>query len=456
MSNVSQATKRLKSLRIKSEFSRANRAATRSGQDAGRTPEPPKGGQGSKPKATKGNSHRRENTEKLHQLIAVGSQRRSPVSGQVRSLATLMKSAANKSLKHSSFVANVKSFNKRYEQGATPYKAHVEHEGLPVVSSIAHDKSRLSTEVSTRAVMTEYGPGVEFSGEEYLFSAATSSNDYAMGNTIVSFPLNPRVLTTPRLQLFSQLYTRFIFKEAELIYEHSAGAQNNGSLCMFGVYDPSVNPCCTPGDSLIGYATNRHAAQTGVFEDVKVRMDDTHFKDMLFLQADDDLRWTMQGILYCISVGTIPANLEMGQFKLRYKCIMANDDLDEETPTTTRTYAGTMLTNGPGVIGTEITFQNTGAWPAGKYWCTLRAAPSANFSLWRDADNQQQANAVQLYPVVKGMGFFILIPASGGIKAYHSPDLFSENGQNNGKGLVWSSTTPAGISLSCAIYRLSD
>lgn len=455
MSNVSQATKRLKSLRIASEASRAHRAATRSGQNAGRTPEPPQGSEGSKPQSSKGNRKRRENTEKLHQLISAGSQRRSPAGGKVRALATLMKTASNKSLTHIQFAQNVKSFRKRLADGALPYKAHVEHEGLPVVTSIAHDKSRLSTEVSTRSVMTEYGPGVEFSGEEYLFSAATGAYTYGQGNTIVAFPLNPRVLTTPRLQLFSQLYTRFIFKDAELIYEHSAGAQNNGSICMFGVYDPTVNPCCTPGDGLIGYATNRHAAQSGVFEDVKVVMDDKHFKDMLFLQADDDLRWTMQGILYCISVGTIGGGLEMGQFKLRYKCIMANDDLDEEQPTLTRSYSGNLGTKGVGVVGAEVLLGNANAWPAGKYWVTVRNDPSAVFSVWRDRDSYEQNNVVQRYPFQKGMGFFMLLTATDA-KIYHSPDLFAENGLGNGKGMCHGDTPANGTLFNVQAYKLSD
>lgn len=453
MSNVSEITKSLRSLRIKSEANRAARAATGNRQNAGRVAPPPPGGRVSPAKAKEKDPIRRIVSEERSVNTVARLGRANTVRGGIGKVATRLTGPVLVNNVNTTIRARTREIT---EKNLLPYRNEMEPHDIPVVTSVAHRRSDKPLPITMEATMTEYGPGVIMRGEEYLSSASTSSNTYTPGNAIVGFPINPRVLTTPRLRSMARLYTRFIFKRLELIYEHTAGAQNNGSIQMFGVYDPTTNPCMKPGDALKGYAYNRGASTTGVFEDQKLVMDDKHFKDLLFLQPDDDLRWSMQGIIYVTTAGTIATSLEMGDFKIVYEVVLANDDLDEDEVYETRSYSGALtVPTGGWTAGGIVTFNNNMSLPAGAYWVTARADPTTAFSVWKDLNAYQTNETNELYQVAKGSGFYLLVPNSGSGVAYANPDLFGEEGIVNDKHMVSNAVVAAGVSTACQLLRLS-
>lgn len=452
MSNVSEITKGLRSLRIKSESNRAARAATGGGQNA-RGVDPASSRSGVSPSKVKEKDPIRRVVNQERSVFPVARPgRTNPVRGSPSQVATKLKpmlvSTVNNTIKTRA--------RQRAELNTLPYKNNAEEKDLPVVTSVAHRKSDKPLPITMEATMTEYGPGIIMRGEEYLSAASTASVTYTPGNAMVGFPLNPRVLITPRLRSMARLYTRFIFKKIELCYEHVAGTQNNGSIQLFGVYDPTTNPCMRPGEALKSYAYNRGASTTGIFEDQKLVMDDRHFKDLLFLQPDDDLRWSMQGIVYVTTGGTIATNLEMGDFKIIYEVVLANDDLDEDELFETRSYSGSLVVpSGGWTAGGQVTYTNTMSLPAGAYWVTARADPTTAYNVWKDLNSYQTNETNERYAMAKGSGFYLLVPNSGNAIAYANPDLFGEEGLVNNKHMVSDAIIPATVSLSVQVLRLS-
>lgn len=278
------------------------------------------------------------------------------------------------------------------------------------------------------AVMTKYGPGVKMRGKEFLSVISTDSLALAGGNAILAIPINPRLLQLPRLSIISKLYTRFLFNKFSLHYTKSAGTQNNGSLQIFGVYDPTINPCSRPGETLIAYAAQRGSTDLALYQDAVLTMDDSHFQDLLFLSPDDDLRWTMQGVVFVIASGAIAANLEAGKIMLEYEITLCNDDLDLTADVIQRNYRAvtTTFATTP-AAGTSWQATTGVAIPDGKYFCSFISPPTVAMNVYADNDSYLQANTNKLFSIQKGSGFYCTITGGQTARFMLAPDLFSEN-----------------------------
>lgn len=330
-----------------------------------------------------------------------------------------------------------------------------EPEGLPVAYGTKAHLLDPKTEDSLEAIMTPYGPGVKMRGKEFLSVISSDANPWSGGNAIIALPLNPRLLELPRLSIMSQLYTRFLFNKFNLHYTKSAGTQNNGSLQIFGVYDPTINPCVRPGETLIAYAAQRGSTDLSLYQDAILTMDDSHFKDLLFLQPDDDLRWTMQGVVFVIASGSIVAGLEAGKIMLEYEVTLCNDDLDQNANIMTRNYRNTNLTFATTpAAGNRVS--GTTSVPNGKYFVSFRTNPSVAFSVYKDLDSYNQNDATKVYSVIQGFGCYAVV-AAGAFRLMYGPDLYAEDSSVTtfNKLLITAGYTGTPIAA-VDMYRYSD
>lgn len=331
-----------------------------------------------------------------------------------------------------------------------------EPESMPVAYGV---KSNLLNPVGDdrlEAVMTQYGPGVKMRGKEFLTVISSQNLSMAGGNVICAFPINPRLLQLPRLTIMSQLYTRFLFNKFNLHYHKSAGTQNNGSLQIFGVYDPTLNPCMRPGETLIAYAAQRGSTDLALYQDAVLTMDDSHFKDLLFLAPDDDLRWTMQGVVFVIASGAIVADLEAGKIMLEYEITLCNDDLDQASNIVQRNYRSYVLTFNARTTGTPLS-GTVGGVPNGKYFVAFRSAPSAAVAVYQNMDARTQADPTRLFDLQKGSGCYATV-TGGTVRFMYAPDLYSEDSSlSTFNKLFVSNASDAAVST-CTIdfYRYSD
>lgn len=373
---VTIKAKQLEKLRIASERRRAARAATPNRSDEARTKSSSQGSGGSSPKVKAEDRTRREVSKENDLNHAAGRSGGNSPSGLVRQMATkLVKIEPSQVLRN-----KIASHEYKAMDGSHPYKLeeHGQHgESIPVIVSKPENGLNSHMKTTMEAVMTPYGPGVKIRGREYMNTIATDSRTYEAGQGIVAFPLNPRLLNVPRLATLSKLYTRFIFNRFDLHYAHSAGTFNNGSLEIFGVYDPTINPLVRPGETLISYATERWCKDFNISQDTVLNMNDSNFKDLLFLEADDDLRWTMQGIAYCIAAGSIAANIECGKLILDYEITLANDDLEDEELLIQRSYRGLTMNfrNETDAVASLGRISSANAIPRGKYLVVFRTTP---------------------------------------------------------------------------------
>jgi hypothetical protein len=445
---MNDITSKIQNLRLNSEQNRQSRASARTGQNAARAQSPAQGSGGS-PKATAAPDPKGGKQSKAKpKQSASGHVRRDSSGGPLRSLA--------KKLNLSDALKN-KTFSLHYaEKHEHPYDR--EPEEMPVAYGTPAKLTSGHSDVHMEPVQTPYGPGVKMRGREFLSVVSSGAQTYDSGSAIIALPLNPRILMLPRMSIMAKLFTRFIFNKFTLCYNKSAGTQNNGSLQMFGVYDPTINPTVRPGETLIAYAAQRGATDLSLYQDAYLQMDDSHFKDLLFLEPDDDLRWTMQGVVFVTASGAIASSLECGKVMLEYEVTFANDDLEDEGLLTARNFRDITATIAITTDGARSEWSlPVGAVPNGKYFITFRTAPTNPVTLWKDVDASITGNLVQKFTTQKGFGCYAIV-ASNLMRLCYGPDLFAEDASSPSftKLMFNGNAITAGTNMKVDFYRYTD
>lgn len=211
----------------------------------------------------------------------------------------------------------------------SPFIEQFEEAGPPLAPSVK-DESRSSNrhnDFAMSLVQTPYGPGVEVSGTELLTVLTSSSTAPTRGSVLFGLPISPSVIPDARLQQLANLYTRYIFTEFRVSYRPTANATVSGSILMFGDYDPSQNPSVYTGDGNLRYAYVHNVSESSVWEPQSMKVDDRYYKDLLYLDANEELRWCIQGNFWALAAGNLPANTEFGKLFLDYKVVMAIPDM---------------------------------------------------------------------------------------------------------------------------------
>lgn len=438
---------KIQNLRIESANNRQSRVAARAGQNAPRVSNAPQGSGGgaqAPPQANPKGGKQPKAKPNVASSRPVGG---GAVGGPLRSLA--------KKLKLSDAIKNIHASNSYAEKHEHPYDREP-HE-MPVAYGQPAKLTSAITEEHLEPVQTPYGPGVKMRGREFLSVITTGPQTMSAGSSILALPLNPRVLALPRLSIMSKLYTRFIFNKFCLNYCKSAGTQNNGSLQIFGVYDPTVDPTVRPGETLIAYAAQRGATDLSLYQDAYLTMDDSHFKDLLFLEPDDDLRWTMQGVVFVIASGAIAANLECGKIMLDYEVTFCNDDLEDDQVLAQRNFRNITATIAITSAGGRSEWSISGSPPSGKYYVAVRTNPTNGVTAYRDVDASNLANSAQLYTIAAGFGCYGVV-VGGVLRLLYAPDLYDEDSTaaNYTKLMVNGAAITPGTTMVVDLYKYTE
>jgi hypothetical protein len=444
--DLKQVTRQLEALRVGSEGRRANRVAAPNRQDAPRTNNITERGTGGTTKVTKATPKRVEQLKGDNILTSFGSWGRDTSS---RSFPTLVTKLTSPKYETKMFAKNSRLSIERRNNGEHPYNK--EPEEIPVAVGLKAHSANTEMNHSLATVMTPYGPGVCITGREYMGTVVTDANTFNAGNGMLAFPLNPRALYTSRLEQFAGLYTRFIFKKFRLSYIGMPGTQNPGSIQIFGCYDPEISVGFKAGDPMVGFAENAHCADAKLWDTTSMVMTDEHMKDMLFITADEDLRWTCQGIAYLTSGGTIPVNLELAKVVLDYEVILSSDIVDIDNILPTRNFTTTL---GWGAVGTLSNFTFSSSAPAlapGNYMVTFRTEPSSTLDLYMDFNSSQMGNNDERTILRKGFIGYITVTVSGTIQLLAKPDFWGST-QATQLSMVPAVATVAGT-VQCNVYK---
>lgn len=350
------------------------------------------------------------------------------------------------------FNENAKLSRAAMENGGHPYNK--EPESIPVAVGLRAHNTNTEMSHTLATTMTPYGPGIQIRGREYLKTLITDTNTYTAGNGMLAIPLNPRVLYTSRLQLLSKLYTRFIFKEFNIVWAGMPGTQTNGTAQLFGVYDPDVAVGFKPGDPLVGFAENSKCADVKLWDSVKLNMNDSHYKDMLYIDAGEDIRWSMQGVAYITSGGTIPATTELAKAIVEYDIVLASDMVDVDEVLPQRGYS-TVISYPNIIIGT--TFAATSSAPAllpGRYVCMFRGPPSSNCDVYMNSQAYALGTNAERTVLAKGQICWITVQASGVITFYAKPTIWNDIAGQSAP-LVAAAAIVAGT-IAVDVYKFAD
>jgi hypothetical protein len=298
--------------------------------------------------------------------------------------------------------------------------------GPPVVSSVKHETgARKAFQHTQSSIMTKYGPGIRLTGSEYLTSLVVPVNGPGRGGCLYTIPINPFVITDARLQLSSEMYTRFIFKKFRVTYEPTAGTQNNGSIMLFGDYDPKQNASLAGGDNSLRYAFTHNCREASIWEEQSVTITDGPYDEMLYIDPTQEVRWCFQGNFWCLLAGSTSnaAILEMGKFILDYEIDFAVPDyggplLIQNSSFGTNLTIATSAANAPlhitgltnGTLNLVI-LQSVGA----------ALAPQSP-QLYKDSDDQQLA--VNVFNLVPGQAFYVYTTTGGTSYAFVDPSIW--------------------------------
>lgn len=298
------------------------------------------------------------------------------------------------------------------------------------------------------AVQTKYGPGIRYSGTEFLTSVSTSStagSNPAPGELLYSMPISPHTIPDTRLSLASQMYTRYIFKKLKFYYLPTAPSTTAGSVLMFCDYDPSQNPLVTGvGDGVLRYSFAHKASESSVWQRQACEITDNVYADMLYNDPDAELRWSVQGCFWLISTGTLPVNTELGKIVLEYEIDFACADYRGSinvTPVTRTTFTFNTKAVANAVDGTF-----GAAPPPGVYFMRFENFTTGG-SVTVNANYNAYAQGAPTFPLQKGAGVFVIqqVAAQSAILLL-TPDFYGEQNLQN-SALVAASAIGAGAQV---------
>lgn len=315
--------------------------------------------------------------------------------------------------------------------------ASEEHEVQPPVATASSITRLPSAPPRTeQAVSTKYGPGIRYSGREFITAVTTGATATSRGQVLFSVPISPSIIPDTRLQLAASQYTRYIFKRARFYYVGSAPATTAGSVMMYGDYDPTQNPSSTPGDSTLRYAYTHDACEASVWEKSDCTVTDQVYADMLYTDPDEELRFCVQGCLWVISTGAIAANTECGKIILDYEIEFSVPDY-RGAIVTPASFADVTMTLTAASIGTTIapTFSATPA--QGVYFLRLNTAPSQTAQYYTSPNAYLQGAAK--VTLGAGSGLWLLVDGSGNAKLLWTPDFYS-SALSSSVGMVTANT----------------
>lgn len=277
------------------------------------------------------------------------------------------------------------------------------------------------------AITTKYGPGVRYSGTEYLTAFNTSLITAAQpsrGELLYAMPISPHSIPDTRLGLASQMFTRYIFKSLKFYYMPTAPATTPGSLLMFCDYDPSQNPTVTGvGDGVLRYSFAHKASESSVWQKQACEVTDHVYNDLLYCDPDEELRWSVQGCFWLISTGALPVGTEMGKIVMEYEIDFAVPDYRgsiQVTPvvTTQASHAGSA---GQGL---PFVFTLTAPPTPGAYFARLENTLTGNIIPLHASRNAYQQGAPAI-SMVKGAGAFVVVRnASTNCTFQVTPDFY--------------------------------
>jgi hypothetical protein len=341
------------------------------------------------------------------------------------------------------------------QPGSHPFKeAHLimRESGLvgpPVVSSVKHETASRKAFMSAQsAIMTKYGPGLRVTGSEYLTSLVVPTGGPGRGSCLYSVPINPFVITDARLQLMSQMYTRFIFRRFRVTYEPTAGTQNNGSIMLFGDYDPAQNASLAGGDNSLRYAFTHNCRECSIWEEQSVTITDAPYDEMLYVDPTEELRWCFQGNFWCLLAGSTSntAALEMGKFILDYEIDFAVPDYGGPLtmPNSTFSYSASIPTL---VIGSS--FKINGLPISTLCFVTIQSITGlvpANPTLYKNSSDYYLGNVSAGFNLTVGQGFYVYTQYSGTSFVYTDPAIWNQDnlaaeGVYTGSAITTGSTT---------------
>lgn len=326
----------------------------------------------------------------------------------------------------------------------------------PVATASSTTRHPSYIEQSEAAVNTKYGAGIRYRGTEYITNltsvSAPAGQSTERGQVLYAMPISPQLLADTRLQLASQMYTRYIFRKIKFYYAGTAPTTTTGSLMMFGDYDPSQNPAASPGDAALRYAFTHNCAEFSVWQQACCEINDSVYADMLYCDPDEELRWSVQGCFWLLSSGALPAATELGKLVVEYEIDFAVPDyrgsIDPGTLwqgqcSIASTAAGTSLRIVPSVIPAR-----------GSYAMRIDQTPSAalTFNVSKNAYDQ----AATPLTLAKGMLLWCVTdtnPASGLVPLW-TPDMYSLLGAGGSLGLVSAAAAGSTVTFNVTLYPL--
>lgn len=286
----------------------------------------------------------------------------------------------------------------------SPFRFEMDNGAAPLAPSTKHKWDSDHHDFTMRLVETAYGPGVEISGHELLTVLTSGATAPSRGSVLYGLPISPSVIPDARLVQLANLYTRYLFTEFTVSYRPTANATVNGSVLMFGDYDPSQNPSIYVGDGNLRYAYVHNVSEASVWQGQRVTVDDKFYKDLLYIDANEELRWCIQGNFWCLAAGNLPANTEFGKLWLDYKVVMAVPDMGGSitNPTSLQGVTVTIPTVG-NVGGSSFTLTTPAGLTSSSYGLLIvRTAPTGgttpNLRANLDAYNDPAAQQVPFQP----------------------------------------------------------
>jgi len=323
-----------------------------------------------------------------------------------------------------------------------------EHEHSPPVSvgsSISSLPAALSEE--TLGISTEYGPGIRLRGREYLSNITVSTTATARGQCLYALPISPDIIPNTRLQIMSNMWTRYIFRKFRVTYAGTAPTTQPGSLMMYCDYDPSQNPFTVVGDVPLRYAYTHDATDVSVWEKATVEVTDAVYNEMLYVDPALDTRWSIQGTFWLLSSGALAAGLECGKLILDYEIDFAVPDL--RGPIASATNLTALTVNIPVITaGNPLIFNATA--PNGVYFVRIDGNPTTTVTYAPNLTDYQVG--VAYYTLAQGMGFYGVVFGNT-LALLMTPSFYQPNYQND--RIIAGAATTAGTFV-VSLYGLTS
>lgn len=324
------------------------------------------------------------------------------------------------------------------------------HEAEPPVAYASSSRSpKAHTKVSETSISTQYGPGMRVSGMEYITTISTGAVAPGRGEVMFALPISPQVIPDTRISKYTEMNTRYIGHRITFEYLGTAPTTTAGSMVMFCDYDPSQNPSFSVGDGSLRYAFTHDASDFSVWEKAAVTMDDSVYKDMLYCDPDEELRWSVQGCFWVLSSGTLEANKELGKIVMHYEIDFAVPDF--RGPITNPTAGSIVLSWAANSAAAAFTAQTAVALTPGSYFGKFDSVPATPplINVSQNAYNQ----AAPAITLTRGSGFwFVAKFGSAFIDILWTPDVYGLDSSNASK--IYNNITNAASSCTLTYYAI--